>query len=158
MLLAPSSVDTGETHSKVEETVAAYPSTQVDVDAGIPDLIRRLTDDSKRLATDEVRLAKMELRENVRTGVRGSLWLAVALAIGVVALVALTVFLIAVVSRIAGGNVWAGTLIVGAIELLAGWLILRRGLANLKEPSYSLEASRESLKDTAAWVRHSATR
>jgi uncharacterized membrane protein YqjE len=142
----------------VEDTVAAYPSTQIDVDAGIPDLIRRLTDDSKRLATDEVRLAKMELRESVRKGIRGSLWLAVSLAIGVVALVAFTVLLIAIVSRIAGGNVWAGTLIVGAIELLAGWLVLRRGLGDLKEPSYTLEASRESLKDTAAWVRHPATR
>ena len=138
--------------------MTAYPSTQVDVDAGIPDLIRRLTDDSKRLASDEVRLAKMELRESVRTGIRGSLWLAVALAIGVVALVALTVLLIAVVSMIAGGNVWAGTLIVGVVELLAGWLVVRRGLQDLKEPSYTLEASRESLKDTAAWVRHPDTR
>ena len=70
--------------------MVAHPSTRLDVDAGIPDLFRRLTDDSKRLAIDEVRLAKMELRESVSNGVRGSVWLAVSLAIGVVALVALT--------------------------------------------------------------------
>ena len=36
---------------------------QVDPDAGIPDLIHRLTDDSKRLMSDEVRLAKLEVKE-----------------------------------------------------------------------------------------------
>src|SRR3712207_6883823 len=40
--------------------------------AGIPDLLRRLADDSKRLANDEVRLAKLELRESVRTSARRS--------------------------------------------------------------------------------------
>jgi uncharacterized membrane protein YqjE len=141
---------------KVEDIVVAHPSTRIDVDAGIPDLVRRLTDDSKRLAIDEVRLAKMELRESVRNGVHGSAWLAVSLGVGVVALVAFTVLAIAVVSAIADGNLWAGALVVGVAELLAGWLCLRQGLTRFREPSYSLAASRESLKDTAHWVRHPA--
>jgi uncharacterized membrane protein YqjE len=138
----------------VEDTVAVYPSVETDVDAGIPDLIRRLTDDSKRLAVDEVRLAKLELRESVQNGIHGSLWLAVALAVGVVALVALTVLAIAVVSKLAGDNLWAGAVIVGVLELGGGWFLLRKGLAEFREPSYTLAASRESLKDTAAWARH----
>ena len=138
--------------------MAAHPSTRIDVDAGIPDLLRRLTDDSKRLAIDEVRLAKLELRESVSNGVHGAVWVAVSLAIGVVALVAFTVLAIGVVSRIAGGNVWAGTLLVGVAELLGGWLFLRRGLTVFREPSYTLAASRESLKDTAHWVRHPTVR
>lgn len=136
--------------------MTARASTRIDPDTGIPDLIRRLTDDSKRLAGDEVRLAKLELHDSVHTGIRGSLWLGLALAVGVVSAVALTVLLIALVSAIAGHNYWAGTLIVGALELLAGWLLLRRGLTSLREPSYSLDESRESLKDTAAWVRRPA--
>ena len=137
--------------------MAVHPSTRIDVDAGIPDLIRRLTDDSKRLAIDEVRLAKLELRESVNNGVHGAVWVAVSLAIGVVALVAFTILAIAVVSRIAGGNFWAGSLLVGVAELVAGWLFLRRGLTVFREPSYTLAASRESLKDTAHWVRHPTT-
>jgi hypothetical protein len=39
---------------------------QAEPDATIGDLIRRLTDDSKRLVRDEVRLAKLEIGENLR--------------------------------------------------------------------------------------------
>jgi len=125
---------------------------QIDPDVGIPDLVRRLTEDSKRLATDEVRLGKLEMRENIKQASRGSLWLALAFGAGVVAMVGLTFTLIAVVGRLAN-NYWAGALIVGAVELgLAYWLV-KRGLAELKEPSYTFDASRESLKDTAAWVK-----
>jgi uncharacterized membrane protein YqjE len=125
----------------------------IDPEVGIPDLVRRLTEDSKRLANDEVRLAKLELRENIHTGARGALWVGLAFGAGVVALVALTITLIAVIGRLTE-NYWAGALITAVIELgLAYWLI-KRGLASLKEPSYTFEESRESLKETAHWAKH----
>lgn len=130
------------------------PIAHVDPDTGIPDLIRRLTDDSKRLASDEVRLAKLELNESVRTATRGTLWLGLAMGIGVVALVALTVFLIAIVGRLVGGNYWVGALVVGLLELGVGYVLIRTGLTTYKEPSYTLEHSRAALKDTASWVRN----
>src|SRR5215211_1824031 len=74
-----------------ESAVTVYPPSRIDPDSGIPDLIRRLTEDSRRLASDEVRLAKLELHDSMRTGVRGVVWLSVGLAVGVVAAVALTV-------------------------------------------------------------------
>jgi hypothetical protein len=90
-------------------------------------------------------------------GARGALWLSLAAAIAVVALVALTVFLVAIVGRIANGNYWAGALIVGALEAVVGYVLIRQGLKSFREPSYSLEVSREALKDTAAWVRRPRT-
>ena len=132
--------------------MASRPVMQIDPDVGIPDLVRRLTEDSKRLANDEVRLGKLEMRENIHKGARGTLWLALAFGAGVVAMVALTFTLITVIGRLLG-NYWAGALIVGAVELgLAYWLV-KRGLGELKEPSYTFEESREELKDTAAWVK-----
>ena len=136
--------------------MAAYPSTRIDPDSGIPDLIRRLTEDSKRLASDELRLAKLEVHDSVRTSVRGVVWISLALATGVVAAVALTVLLIAAVSAILGDNYWAGALIVGAVEVLGGWLFIRRGIAAAKVPSFTFDMSRAALKDTAAWARHPA--
>jgi hypothetical protein len=80
-----------------------------------------------------------------------------AAAFAIVAAVALTVLLVAAVSSLLG-HYWAGALVVGAVELVVGALLLRRGASAVKSPSYSLQASRESLKDTAAWVRHPGQR
>ena len=124
-------------------------------DTGIGDLVGRLTDDSKRLVSNEVHLAKLELRQSVHAGARGAIWLAVAGGAAVVALVAFTVLLSVVLGRLLG-NLWAGTLVTGALELLVGFLALRHGLALYRAPeSYTLGETRASLADTARWARSS---
>ena len=126
---------------------------QTDPDAGIPDLIRQLGDDSKRLVTNEVRLAKLEMQESVQRAGRGAVQLAVAFGIGIVMLVALTLFLATLIGRIARGHMWLGALVTGAIEIGLAVMLLRRGLGILRAPSYSLEETRAALKDTAVWAR-----
>ena len=121
-----------------------------DPDAGIPDLIRQLGDDSKRLVADEVRLAKLEMKESVHQAGRGAIQLAVAFGVGVVMLVALTIFLVTLIGRLAAGHMWVGALVTGLLELAAAALLLRRGLGVLRQPSYSLEETRSSLRDTAS--------
>jgi hypothetical protein len=117
----------------------------VDPDAGIPDLIHRLTDDSKRLVTDEVRLAKLEITESVHVAGKGAMWLGIAFGAGVVALVAATLLVATLIGRAVAGHMWVGALVTGLVELpLAGYLI-KRGLATFKEPSYSLEQTREAI-------------
>jgi len=125
---------------------------QVDPDVGIPDLIRRLTDDSKRLANDEVRLAKMELAESIHSASRGTLWVALAFGAGVVAAAALTVFLAAIIGRLANMNYWVGALVTGALELGVAFLLIKRGLKSFAKPSYTFTETRESLKDTSTWI------
>jgi hypothetical protein len=125
-----------------------------DPDTGIPDLIRQLGDDSKRLVADEVRLAKLEMKESVQRAGRGAVQLAVAFGIGVVMLVALTIFLATLIGRIAAGHMWVGAILTGIIELGVAVVLLRRGMGVLKEPSYTLEATRAALKDTAVWARN----
>ena len=124
-----------------------------DPDAGIPDLIRQLGDDSKRLVADEVRLAKLEMKESLHRAGTGAVQLAVAFGIGVVMLVALTIFLATLIGRIAAGHMWVGALITGLIELGLAVMLLRRGMGVLREPSYTLEETRAALKDTAVWAR-----
>ena len=125
-----------------------------DPDTGIPDLIRQLGDDSKRLVADEVRLAKLEMKESVHRAGRGAVQLAVAFGIGVVMLVALTIFLATLIGRIAAGHMWVGAIITGIIELAVAVVLLRKGMGILKEPSYTLEETRAALKDTAVWARN----
>jgi hypothetical protein len=124
-----------------------------DPDAGIPDLIRQLGDDSKRLVANEVRLAKLEMKESMQRAGRGAVQLAVAFGIGVVMLVALTIFLVTLIGRIAAGHMWVGALVTGLIELAVAMVLLRRGMGVLREPSYSFEETRAALKDTAVWAR-----
>ena len=123
-----------------------------DLDAGITDLIRRLSDDSKRLVTDEVRLAKIEAKDSVSRATRGVLWLAVAFGASVVMLVALTLFLVTLIGREVNGHMWVGALITGVLELGLGGYLIKRGISAISEPSYSLEASRLALADTANWA------
>ena len=123
-----------------------------DPDTGIPDLIRRLSDDSKRLVSDEVRLAKMETKDSLHRVTKGALWMGLAFGAGVVMLVALTLFLVTLIGRIANGHMWVGALVVGLLELgLGGWC-LKRAFTSYAEPSYTLKDTRHALADTANWA------
>jgi putative superfamily III holin-X len=119
----------------------------LDPDAGIPDLIRRLADDGKRLVSDEIRLAKVETKDSVHRAGRGSIRLALAFGIGVVALVALTVLAATLIGRIASGHMWVGAVITGILEFGVGMVLIKRGGHTLGEPSYSLAQTRESLAE-----------
>lgn len=132
---------------------AARPAVTIDPNAGIPDLIRRLVDDSKRLAQDEVQLAKLELRERAHDATRGAIWLGVAAGAGVVALVAFTVFLAALIGRAINHHYWAGTLITAVLELAVGAFLAMRGLATLKKQNFTLPETRKEAAKTARWAK-----
>jgi hypothetical protein len=125
----------------------------VDSDAGLTELIRRLGDDSKRLVTDEVRLAKLEVHENLQRGGKDLMWLTAAFGAGVVALIAATLVVVTLIGRIANGHMWIGALITGVIELALGVTLLKRGADAFKDPSYSLTETRTSLEETRTWVK-----
>ena len=123
-----------------------------DPDTGIPDLIRRLSGDSKRLVSDEVRLARIEAKDSLHRATRGVLWLTLAFGIAVVMFVALTIFLVTLIGRAVNGHMWIGALVTGVFELALGAYLIKRGVSVIREPSYSLEASRLALADTANWA------
>ena len=127
-----------------------------DPDTGIPDLIRRLTDDSKRLVTDEVQLAKMETKDSLHRVTKGALWMGLAFGAGVVMLVALTLFLVTLIGRLANDHMWVGALVTGIVELALGGYLLKKGLGAFAEPSYTLEQSRTALRETTNWARTAA--
>lgn len=117
----------------------------IDPDAGIPDLIRRLSDDGKRLVADEIRLAKIETKENVKRAGRGGIRLALAFGVGVVALVGLTLLLVTLIGRLASGHMWVGAIVTGILELVVGAVLIKKGLGAFAEPSYTLEQTRAGL-------------
>ena len=124
----------------------------VDPNTGIPDLISRLGDDSKRLVSDEVRLAKLEIRDHIKRSSKDAMWLAVSFGVAVVAIMAFTMFVITLVGRVLNGHMWIGALGVGVLELVLGYALLKKGLDAFKDESYSLPMTREALKDTQVWA------
>jgi hypothetical protein len=127
-------------------------AVHIDPDTKITELVGQLASDSKRLVRDEVLLGKLEIKESIRTGARGVLWLSVAFGVAVIALVALTIALVSLIGRLADGHYWVGALVTGIIEVALGALLLVRGVGRFGEPSYTLGESREELRETAAWV------
>jgi uncharacterized membrane protein YqjE len=126
----------------------------VDPNAGIPDLIRDLAEDSKRLLKDEVQLAKLETKESVKRASKGTLWMALAFGIGVVALVALTLLVVTLIGRLANNHMWVGALVTGVLEVAVALFLIKRGMRAFKEPSYTLEETREAVTETARWAKH----
>jgi uncharacterized membrane protein YqjE len=104
-----------------------------DPNVGIPDLMHRLRDDSKRLVADEVRLAKLELHESVQRGGAGAMYLGMAFGIAVIAAVMLTLLIVTLVGRVAAGHMWVGALVAGAAELMLGGWLVKRGLGVVAE-------------------------
>ncbi len=125
----------------------------VDPDVGIPDLIRQLGDDSKRLVQDEVQLAKLELKDSLHRAGRGAMWLGIAFGVGVVMLVALTLFVATLIGRLVNGHMWVGALVTGILELAVAVVLFKRGAAAFGKPSYTLEATRASVKETVRWAK-----
>ena len=124
----------------------------VDPRTGIPELITRLGDDSKRLVNNEIRLAKLEMHEHIKQSSKDFMWLAIAFGLAVVAMMALTMFVITLIGRVSSGHMWVGAIIVGVIELGIGYVSIKRGVRAFEDESYSLPMTRESLKDTQVWA------
>lgn len=126
----------------------------IDPNVAIPALVRSLADDSKRLLGDEVRLAKLEVKESVKQASKGVLWMALAFGIGVVTLVALTLMLATLIGDLASGHMWVGAMVAGILELgVAAWLVTK-GMKAFGTDAYTLPETRDTAKDLAAWAKH----
>lgn len=131
---------------------------RIEPEPTIGDLIGRLTDDSKRLANNEVRLARLEMGESIHQAVQGGIRLALAFGIAILALVALSVLLTSVIGSVLIGKAWAGALITGALEIIVAAFLLWGGIKVMKNADFTLGESRAELKTTVNRLSESASR
>lgn len=127
-----------------------------DTPATLVDLVRRLTEDSRRLAGSEIQLAKLEMTDKVHVTSKGATLYGIAFGAGVVALSALTIAVAAALT-LAVGKVWIAALITGAIEILVGFLVVRGGTRTIATLSRAVpEAGKEILGSTRRVERERA--
>lgn len=120
-------------------SIARWPVTP---DTTIPELVRRLGGDSKRLLANEVRLAKLEMHEAAHEAGAAAISLAVAFGASVLGVVALTVFVATLVGRLVSGHMWIGVLAAAVLDLAIGAALVKRGLSDLTEPKRALDEIR----------------
>jgi uncharacterized membrane protein YqjE len=131
---------------------------RIEPEPTIGDLVARLTADSKRLVHNEVRLARLETGESIQQAMQGGIRLALAFGITILALVAFSVLLTAVIGSVLIGEAWAGALITGALEIIVGALVLWGGLRVMKRADFTLGESRAELKATVNQLSETASR
>lgn len=131
---------------------------RIEPEPTIGDLVGRLTDDSKRLVNNEVRLARLEMGESMHHAVQGGIRFALAFGISILALVALSVLLTDVIGSVLIGRAWAGAIITGVLEIIAGALLLWVGMQAMKKADFTLGESRAELKTTVDRLSASASR
>jgi uncharacterized membrane protein len=119
----------------------------------IGELVGELSQDMALLVRQEAQLAKTEMQAKL-SRVTGDL---VALAAGgVVALVgglAITAAVILLLIDPIGVKPWLAALIVGALLGIVGWVMLQRGLKDLKRTDPTPRRTVETIKDDIQWAK-----
>jgi xanthine/uracil permease len=120
-------------------------------DRSLGELFSELTRQTSTLIRQEVALAKTEMTDKASKAGRdvGSLAVGGAVAYaGFLALVAAAIILLAEVIPW-----WLSALVIGLLVALVGYLLIQRGLTNLKQENLALQRTIETLRDDAEWAK-----
>ena len=119
-------------------------------DAALGELFKRLTSDASLLVKQEIGLAKAEMRESVAHLKTMLTKLAIAAALAIPAVIALTAFVVIALGD-AINSYWASALIVGVVLLIATVALVKQGLAGVSKAKQGVERTAASLGDEARW-------
>lgn len=120
------------------------------------DLFKELAQESSTLIRQEIGLAKVEMRENVRKLGKDLVMLAIGGGILLVGLLVLTAFLVAGLGDMLGDEYWLGALIVGVVYALIGGVLLMRGKSGMQHDDLKPEQTLASLQDDKRWAKAEA--
>jgi hypothetical protein len=122
-------------------------------DRSIGELFGQLTQDMTLLFRQEVQLARAEMTEKI-SQVTGNLISVIAGGfVAYVGTLALVAALILGLHEVADISPWVSALIVGALFAITGYVMLNRGLKELKRVDLAPRRTVESLKDDVQWAK-----
>jgi uncharacterized membrane protein YqjE len=119
-------------------------------EASIGDLVSRLTGDTLLLMRQEVSLARAEVRESGNRLKQMTKKIAVATALVLPGVMALTAFLVIALGN-AINSYLTSALIVGVVLCVAGWIVARQGLARVAHGGVGMTRTAASLAEDARW-------
>ncbi len=116
------------------------------------ELFKQLAQDSATLVKQEVALAKVEMRENLRSATKDAAMIAVGGGLLLVGILVLTAFLVAALGDLLD-NYWLGALIVGLVYVGIGGVLAKKYMGNLKKDDMGPDQTIESLKEDKRWLQ-----
>ncbi len=119
-------------------------------EASIGDLFSRLTADTLLLMRQEISLARAEMRESGNRLKEMATKVAVATALVLPGLMALTAFVVIALGN-AINSYLTSALIVGVVLCVAGWMVARQGFARVTRGGVGLSRTAASLAEDARW-------
>lgn len=118
----------------------------------VGELMKELASQTGTLVRQEIELARVEMVEKGKQGAMAGGMFAGAAAVGLLALIALTICFIAALAT--GMAVWLAALIVTAVYAIAGGVLAREGRERLQRatPPVPVETV-ETLKEDLEWAK-----
>jgi len=119
----------------------------------IGELFGELSQDMALLVRQEAQLAKTEMQQKLSKVTQDLVALATGGIVAYLGGLALTAFLILLLIDPIGLAPWLSALIVGVVLGAIGWVMLQRGLKNLKETDPAPRRTVESIKEDIQWAK-----
>lgn len=116
------------------------------------ELFRELAQESATLVRQEMALAKVEMKENIRHATKDVVMIAVGGGLLLVGLLTLTAFLVAALGDLLD-NYWLGALIVGVVFAGIGGLLAMKYLGDLKNDDLKPDQTIQTLKEDKQWLQ-----
>jgi drug/metabolite transporter (DMT)-like permease len=120
-------------------------------DRSLADLFTQLSQDTGTLVRKEIELARTEMSANLKIAGAHAATVAAGGALAYAGLLALIAAMVIGLSRM-GVTPWLSALIVGLLTIGVGYLLVNRGLANLRRTSVAPTNAIETMKETARWT------
>jgi hypothetical protein len=121
-------------------------------DRSLGELFADLARDTGTLVSKEVQLAKTEMTEKATRVGKDLGFLAVGGLVAYAGLLAIVAALALLVASF-GVPLWVSALIVGLVVAGIGYLLVQRGLSNLKREELAPRQTIESLKEDTQWAK-----
>jgi hypothetical protein len=119
----------------------------------IGELFGELSQDVTMLVKQEAQLAKTEMQQKLSKVTTDLVSLATGGVVLLIGGLALTAALILLLVHPVGLDPWLAALIVGGVFGLVGWMMVQRGMTNLKRIDPTPRRTVESIKDDIQWAK-----
>lgn len=123
-------------------------------DRSLGDLFNQLKDQTRTLVSQEVRLAKAEATEKGKQAGKAVGFVAVGGFVIYAGLLAIIVGIILILAQVVPA--WVAALVVGIIVALIGYLVLQKGLSDLKADKLKPEKTMATMRENKEWLQTQA--